>query len=146
MWRADEVPTITEYRAGTYIYGDRSMVQRGIYQWTDCALSVLTTVVSTPTPNQAVFDAGSKVLAADLLGMTGHGRVIDRAAWSVPTLSEEHGIILAGNGKTGLQVGDRVRIIPNHCCLVSNLVDEVVMCRGNQVVNIEPVAARGRVF
>ncbi|MBT6506753.1 MAG: D-TA family PLP-dependent enzyme, partial [Marinovum sp.] len=66
MWRADQIPVGTEYRIGTYIYNDRSLIMRGTCEIKDCALTILATVVSTPTPNRAVIDAGSKSLTSDL--------------------------------------------------------------------------------
>ena len=145
MWTAHEVPVVTEYRVGTYIYQDRSMVMRGTAHYDDCALSVLTTVVSTPTPDRAVIDAGSKVLTSDLLGLEGHGHVVGRDDLVVAGLNEEHGIIrTAEGGATGLAVGERIRIVPNHCCVVSNMVDAVVLFDGHGWRE-ETVAARGRV-
>src|SRR3546814_4116645 len=75
MWRAHEAPIVTEYRTGTYVYNDRSLVGRGVCGWDDCALTVLATVVSVPAPTRAVVDAGTKVLTSDLLGLQGHGHV-----------------------------------------------------------------------
>ena len=48
MWKAGEVAGVTEHRIGTYIYNDRSLVERGTCGWEDCALTVHVTVVSTP--------------------------------------------------------------------------------------------------
>jgi len=78
MWKAHEAPIITEYRPGTYIYNDRSLVARGVCGFDDCALSVLTTVVSVPDTRRAIIDAGSKVLTSDLLGLSGYGHVLGR--------------------------------------------------------------------
>ncbi len=145
MWKAHEVPIVSEYRAGTYIYYDRSMVTAGAASHGDCALTVLTTVVSTPTPDRAVIDAGSKVLTSDLLGLEGYGHVVGRNDLLVKSLNEEHGIIRAGEGgATGLSVGDRLRIVPNHCCVVSNMVDAVVLFDAMGWREV-PVAARGQV-
>ena len=98
---------VTEYRAGTYIYYDRSMVVAGAGTYDDCALTVLATVVSTPTPDRAIIDAGSKVLTSDLLGLTGHGHVLGRDDLVISGLNEEHGYVRTEGGKpTGLTVGD----------------------------------------
>jgi D-serine deaminase-like pyridoxal phosphate-dependent protein len=64
--------------------------------------------------------------------------VIDR-------LSEEHATVHAASGHTTLGTGDLVRIIPNHSCVVSNLVDYVWLVDGEQVLDRLPVAARGRI-
>ncbi len=58
-------------------------------------------------------------------------------------MSEEHGhVALAGDAVP--RIGDRVRILPNHACVVSNLFDVVHLVSGNDVVDVLPVAARGR--
>jgi D-serine deaminase-like pyridoxal phosphate-dependent protein len=63
----------------------------------------------------------------------------------ITSLSEEHGTIDVSGCKSKPEIGDRVRIIPNHACVVSNLFDSVVLISGDEVVEIAPVAARGRV-
>ncbi|MDQ0392940.1 D-TA family PLP-dependent enzyme [Labrys monachus] len=145
MWRAHEAPVVTEYRPGTYVYNDRSLVERGICGFDDCALSVLATVVSVPDPHRAIIDAGSKVLTSDLLGLHGHGHVLGRPDIAVDQLSEEHGRLVSER-PVGFAVGDKVRIVPNHACVVSNMLDEVVLVRGEAVIGKEPVAARGKVW
>ncbi len=145
MWRAHDVPSATEHRPGTYIYMDRFQVSKGVGTWDDCALTVLATVVSLPTENRAIIDAGSKSLTSDTLGLDGFGRVVDYPDAAITSLSEEHGVVDLSSSKAKPQIGDRLRIIPNHCCVVSNLFDEVVLISGDEVVEITPVAARGRV-
>ena len=144
MWQAQDIAVATEYRIGTYAYNDRSLVARGVCDWADCALTVLATVVSVPTPGRAIVDAGSKVLTTDLLGLDGHGHVLGRPDIAIDQLSEEHGRLVAE--RIGLAVGDRVRIVPNHACVVSNMLDAVTLVRGDRVEGPEPVAARGRVW
>lgn len=147
MKQAHLAPVVTEYRIGTYIYNDRSLVERGVCGWDDCALSVYATVVSTPTSNRAVIDAGSKVLTSDLLGLDGHGYIVGHSELSISQLSEEHGIINAPQGQsTGLSVGQRVEIVPNHCCVVSNMVNMVYLKHGNEDVTELYVLARGCVI
>jgi len=143
MWSAHVAPIVTEYRVGTYIYNDRSLVEGGVCGWKDCALTVLATVVSTPTTDRAIIDAGSKILTSDLLGLQGHGHVLGRDELAVRSLSEEHGCITSAKGGTRLNVGDRIRIIPNHCCVVSNMVDHVTLHRGAAIEGERRVAARG---
>src|SRR5512139_3721596 len=124
MAKAGDAPVTTEYRAGTYVYNDRSLVARGACTWDDCALTVLATVVSVPAANRAIIDAGSKTLTSDLLGLQGYGHVLGRDDIRIDQLSEEHGRLVS-DGPIGLSVGDRVRIVPNHACVVSNMVDVV---------------------
>lgn len=144
MWALQALPWPTEYRAGTYVYNDRSLVARGVCDWDACALTVLATVVSVPAPDRAVIDAGSKVLSSDLLGLTGHGHVVGRPDICIAALSEEHGILRADTIE--LKVGDRVRIIPNHACVVANLLDRVHLLRAGVWQGETNVTARGQVW
>ena len=143
MWRTGE-SIVTERRPGTYIYCDRFQVQMGAAGWEDCALTVLATVVSRPTATRIVIDAGSKALTSDLLGQEGYGLVMG-TEMTIKSLSEEHGVIELAEPADRPGIGERVRVIPNHACVVSNLFDAVHMVRGGQVLETVPVAARGRV-
>ena len=145
LWRAHEGRAATEYRPGTYIYLDRFQVKQGVGTLEDCALSVLATVVSRPTPTRAVLDAGSKALTSDTLGLVGFGTILELPDAILATLSEEHGVVDLGAPSAHPAVGYRVRIVPNHACPVSNLYDTVVLIRGEAVEAVVPVAARGRV-
>lgn len=145
MMEAADAPVATEYRPGTYIYNDRSLVARGVATWDDCALTVLATVVSVPAANRAIIDAGSKVLTSDLLGLTGYGHVLGRDDISIDQLSEEHGRLVS-DGPIGLSVGDQVRIVPNHACVVTNMVDAVHVVEGGEPKAKWEIVARGRVL
>ena len=143
MWAPGGGP-VTERRPGTYIYYDRFQVREQAASLDDCALTVLATVVSRPTPTRIVIDAGSKSLTSDLLGMEGFGLVMGTEL-TVKGLSEEHGVIEMPVASDWPRVGERLRIIPNHVCVVSNLFDKVSLISGDKVEDIVPVAARGRV-
>jgi len=143
MWAPGGGP-VTERRPGTYIYYDRFQVREQAGGIDDCALSVLTTVVSRPTPTRIVLDAGSKSLTSDQLGMEGFGLVMGTDL-TVRALSEEHGVIEMPEASEWPRVGDRLRIIPNHACVVSNLFDTVTLISGEEVRETLPVASRGRV-
>lgn len=144
MWQAEAVSVATEYRIGTYAYMDRSLAMRGVCDWDDCALTVLATVISVPTSSRAVIDAGSKVLTSDLLGLDGHGHVLGRPDILISGLSEEHGVLTAPD--IGLKVGDRLRVVPNHVCVVANMLDHVELIRGGRHQERKQVAARGQVW
>lgn len=145
-WRMHEVVGVTEVRPGTYVYNDRTTAAIGACDWDDCALTVLATVVSTAVPGQAVVDAGSKALAREPLRGEGDGwaAVLDHPEVRVTRLSEEHGILDLSDTAWRPRVGDRVRLVPNHVCLVVQQFDEVVGVRGESVETAWPVAARGR--
>jgi D-serine deaminase-like pyridoxal phosphate-dependent protein len=145
MWRDEGLDDVTEYRAGTYIYGDRSMVERGICTFEDCALAVLSTIVSAPTKQRALIDAGSKALTSDLLGLQGYGIVQELEHARVYDLSEEHGFLDTQNLTAAPHVGQMVRIVPNHVCPVTNLFASVVLVRGSDVLGAVRVDARGTV-
>ena len=144
MWSAGEVGGVTEHRIGTYIYNDRSLVARGVCTWEDCALSVLTTVVSVPAPGRAIIDAGSKTLTSDLLGLNGFGHPRDHDDVQITALSEEH-VTLEWNGDQRFHVGQRLHIVPNHACVVSNMVEYVWIQSRQGAVSKYTVAARGGV-
>ena len=136
---------ITEYRAGTYIYNDRSLIARGACAEADCALTVLATVVSRQSPSRAIMDAGSKALTTDLLGFSDYGLVRNHQNLRISRLDEEHGYLDQSEGEMALEIGDRVAIIPNHACVVSNLFDRVALARGTQLLGFVRVEARGRI-
>lgn len=143
MWVGGK-SVVTERRPGTYIYYDRFQVQMGAASWDDCALTVLTTAVSRPTATRIVLDAGSKSLTSDILGQVGYGLVMGTDL-TIKSLSEEHGVIEMAQPSDAPHIGDKLRIIPNHACVVSNLFDSVYLISGDRVVENVPVAARGRV-
>lgn len=147
MWRAHEVEGITEYRAGTSIYHDRRSIAQGSATFDECALHVHVTVISTPEPGRAVIDAGSKMLTSEALPSTlgrGYGHIVELPDALISDLSEEHGVLDLSACRDSPKVGDRLRIVPNHVCPVSNLVDEVVLHRDGLVQARLPVAARGK--
>lgn len=147
LWRAHLVPSATEHRAGTYVYNDRSMVRAGECTPQDIAMHVLATVVSRPTAARAVLDAGSKALTSDLLGFADHGEIDGLAGARIISLSEEHAVVdLTGCTGPLPQVGDQVRVIPNHTCVISNLFDRMVFHRDGVVTRVEKLAARGTVW
>lgn len=147
LFEAHLVTAATEHRAGTYIYNDRSMVRAGHCGEDDCAMHVLATVVSRPTADRAVIDAGSKALTSDLLGFSDYGTVVGYPEAVITGLSEEHGVIdLSRCGAKRPEIGEKIRIIPNHTCVVSNLFDTMVFHRDGIVTRVEDVAARGLVW
>ncbi|MCC6103937.1 D-TA family PLP-dependent enzyme [Acetobacter sp.] len=143
LWKAHTVPGITEYRPGTYIYMDRSQVAVDAATPDDCALTILATVVSKPLSDRAIIDAGTKTLTSDLLGMKGFGYITSFPDVLISGLSEEHGILRSENGLP--EIGEQVRIVPNHACVVSNMFDTVYLVSGERVIDALPVVARGRV-
>jgi D-serine deaminase-like pyridoxal phosphate-dependent protein len=116
-------------------------------------LTVLATVVSKPAADRVIFDSGSKTLTNDgARGFTpanGFGVVMQDDGTPdtnllIERLSEEHATVKVLNGSTSLEPGDRVRIVPNHSCVVSNLVDQAWLVDGDAIEPM-PIAARGRI-
>lgn len=148
-------PGITEMRPGNYIYFDRTQVGLGAAEWDDCALTVLARVVTRPAPGRIILDCGGKTLTTDQArgwGQTsGYGAVLKALDASEPDpvlsmdrLSEEHANV-GVSGTTPLQPGDLVRVVPNHSCVVSNLMDAVWLVDGSEVLERIEISARGRI-
>ena len=148
MWRTHEIPRVTEFRPGTYIFNDRSTADIGACDWDDCALTVLATVVSTAVPGQAVIDTGSKALGREPMrgrgGDESFGCLLEHPEVVVKGMSEEHGLLDLSRTSWRPTVGERVRVIPNHVCIVVHLNDVIFGVRGSAVETSWPVAARGR--
>jgi D-serine deaminase-like pyridoxal phosphate-dependent protein len=143
---AHEIAGVTEMRVGTYIYNDRTLVELGAARLEDCALLVHATVVSRPTETRAILDSGSKTLSSDLIpagAAAGYGLLVDYRDAVIERLSEEHGMVDLGRCERKPALGERVRILPNHVCVVTNLHNEVAVSRDGTVEGIWPVAARG---
>jgi D-serine deaminase-like pyridoxal phosphate-dependent protein len=151
---------LTEYRAGNFVYFDRTQVGLGAATLDDCALTVLARVVSKPEGDRIILDAGSKTLSSDggrgFGPAPGYGSVCGLPAGNGPgdpltilpnllieRLSEEHATVRVTDGATPLEPGDLVRILPNHSCVVSNLVDQAWLMDGGGVCAL-PIVARGR--
>ena len=150
-------PGLTEVRPGNYVFFDLTQVALGAAAVDDCALSVLATVVSTPSRDRVILDAGSKTLSSDVArgadARAGYGGVcLDWSATRlspdlvIERLSEEHAIVAVSiaHRRPSLAPGDRVRVIPNHACVVTNLTDVLWLIDGNDVIETLPVAARGK--
>lgn len=143
--QAMAVTGVTECRPGNYVFHDASQVALGSCQPEDCALTVVATVVSVPAAGRAVLDAGSKTLSSDRLRPRegGHGVILGRRS-RIASLSEEHGVVTVEPGES-FRVGERVRVLPNHACVVANLHDRLWAVRGEAVEDELPVVARGRI-
>ena len=106
---------------------------------------MLATVVSRPTANRVVIDAGSKSLSSDLAGKEPGYGILMGTPHVLKFVNEEHGVIEMDAPSDTPRIGDRVRVVPNHVCVVTNLFDVVHFIDGDRVVETVPVAARGRV-
>lgn len=144
MWQAHTHKEVTEHRAGTYVYGDRAMIHSGVMQQEEVAFHVIATVVSRPTGERAVLDTGSKALSSDgARGATGFGLILEYPDAVIERLNEEHGWVNLAACTRKPEIGERVTLIVNHCCVANNLFNEIVGHRNGQVEVVWPVSARG---
>lgn len=135
----------TEHRPGTYIFNDRMMLACGQASLEDCALTVYATVVSRAAPERGILDSGSKTLTSDPGGgLDGFGLILEHPQARIHKFAEEHGFLDLSACNERPSVGDIVRIIPNHVCVVCNMVDRYVAVRGEEIVGEIAVAARGK--
>jgi D-serine deaminase-like pyridoxal phosphate-dependent protein len=137
-------PGVTEVRAGTYVFNDLMQLRWGSADPADCALTILTTVVSAQRDGRVTVDGGSKTFSGDAAMRDGERPVYARSvdgSIAVDGLTEEHGVAAA---ERAVQVGERIPFIPAHVCTTVNLSDQLVGLRGGRVEAIWPVAARGR--
>lgn len=134
-----QYPGITEVQAGSYVFMDT--YYRNVLQDFDCALTILTTVISRPNNNTAIVDAGMKSVTKEF-GMP-EVKNIDGA--KVISLSEEHGKMDISESDTDLKPGDKIELIPSHCCTTINLHDKFFCIRNDILESIWDIAGRGKV-
>jgi D-serine deaminase-like pyridoxal phosphate-dependent protein len=140
------VPGITELRCGTYVFNDQMQIKLGSAKEQDCALTITATVISVPSAQRAVIDAGTKSVTSERTSEFGvFGLVKGRPDLRFINANEEHGILRMTSSRRRLRVGDRLEIIPNHVCPVMNLHDEVIGIRNGRVEAVWAVAARGKI-
>ncbi|MEZ4636671.1 MAG: D-TA family PLP-dependent enzyme [Caldilineaceae bacterium] len=143
MWSAHKHAEVTEHRAGTYIYGDRSMVNTGVLTQEQVSFHVIATVVSRPTSDRAILDTGSKALTSDKARRAdGYGLILEYPDAAIFNLSEEHGWVDLSACARNRRFGERVTILVNHCCVVNNMFNQIVGLRNGEVEVVRPVAAR----
>lgn len=138
---------VNEIRPGTYIFNDRNTVLSGACEWSDCAATILATVVSTARPGQMIIDGGSKTFSSDRLANSNEvtfGRLLEDDAARFHKMNEEHGYIDVSQCSRTFGVGEQVRLVPNHICVAMNLHEQVYGVRGERVEEIWRVEARGK--
>lgn len=145
MWEVHTHPELTEHRAGIYVYGDRLSLRSGAVTLDSCALCIFSTVVSRPTSERGILDAGSKTLSSDLHGLDGYGYICEYPDAKIYSLSEEHGHVDFSACARKPEIGERLSIIPNHCCTVTSLFDQMTGARRDQVEVTWQITARSTV-
>jgi 3-hydroxy-D-aspartate aldolase len=137
----------TELQCGSYIFMDadygRNLDRDGApTKAFEPSLFVWATVMSRPTEDRAIVDAGLKALAFD----SGPPLVCDEPAATYERASDEHGRLGISGATNRLHLGDKVRLIPGHCDPTVNLYDWYVCVRANRVEQLWPITARGAVY
>jgi D-serine deaminase-like pyridoxal phosphate-dependent protein len=146
LYRSHEIEGLNEIRPGTYIFNDMNTVASGGCALEDCAASILVTVVSHNRPDRMIVDGGSKTFSSDRAstGEPGFGRVVDAPAAAFDRMNEEHGFIDLKTANRRFEIGDKLRIIPNHICVAVNLHEVVYGVRGGKVEEMWKVEGRGK--
>lgn len=145
---AATIPGVTEIRPGTYVFNDMATVQSGTCTLDDCAACVLATIVSK-NAGRLVIDGGSKTFSTDSqpdkapLNLTGFGRILEDDRLVLSRFTEEHGMISVLDGAKDWQIGDQLRIVPNHICTTVNLHDTMTFVRDGQMLRTVRIDARG---
>ena len=138
---------MTELQSGSYVFMDvdyRRIGGKGsaVYNDFKASLTVLATVISKNYDDRATLDAGLKAFATDrkfgpeILGITG---VEYRFG------GDEHGILTISEPSRPVKLGDKFRLIVPHCDPNVNLYDRAYCVRGDNVVEVWAIGARGHV-
>lgn len=131
-------PPMTEIQAGSYVFMDSTYCN--VRSEFEGALSVLSSVVSRPTPERVVVDAGMKAMTTEF----GWPKPLHCPELSVTYLSEEHGVLsVEDQGEASWNPGDRILFQPSHCCTTVNLHDELHVVADGKLMAVWPITARG---
>ncbi|HYM13388.1 MAG TPA: alanine racemase [Bryobacterales bacterium] len=147
LFESHRFPGINEIRPGTYVFNDINCVRAGEAALDDCAVSIMTTVVSNARPGTIIIDGGSKTFSSDRLAGTNessYGYIVEAPEAVIYGQSEEHGHVDVRKCSRDFQVGDRLRVVPNHVCVCMNLHEQVYGIRGEQVEQVWRVEGRGK--
>jgi D-serine deaminase-like pyridoxal phosphate-dependent protein len=133
-----------ELQVGSYIFMDTDYARIAgedgqPYREFEHSLFVLSSVMSVPTPDRAILDAGLKSFSAE----KGLPWVHDKAGLEVVAVSDEHAKLRVGSDAGSLRLGEKVMMIPGHCDPTVNLHDWYVGMRGGYVEALWPITARG---
>ncbi|MEE2776649.1 MAG: alanine racemase [Acidobacteriota bacterium] len=142
MSAAHDLAGVDEVRPGNYVFFDASQVALGACALTDCAVTVIAEVISNGGGRHAVINAGALALSKDLgPGDCGYGRIYEdyeagalHDDTTVVELSQEHGEVTGS-----FDLGERLRIQPNHSCLTSAAFGAYSVVEGDEVVDRWPV-------
>lgn len=148
MLASDILPGITEIRPGTYALMDAAQGHVAD-DFKRCAATVLTTVMSKPTEERIVLDAGAKALTAQtrtggICHTPGYGLIKGDNGNRLHSVYDEHGIILDRELHDALSIGDKIEIIPNHICPCVNLYDTAYLVNHGKLLEEIKIECRGK--
>jgi D-serine deaminase-like pyridoxal phosphate-dependent protein len=132
-------PGITEVEAGSYVFMDTTYRKLKGLDF-GLALSLLTTVISRPTKDRVVVDAGMKAITREF-GMPEVKGIRDL---ELQKLSEEHGTLKSTASEQRPKIGDKIELYPSHCCTTVNLHDIAYGVRKGRVESTWRIEGRGR--
>lgn len=134
-------------RPGNYVFYDNIQMALGVVPESRCALTVLATVISRPSDDMLIVDAGSKCLGLDkgahgISLIKGFGYIKGHPELVITDLSEEVAKVEIEQD-TDIKVGDKIEIIPNHACSSANMTDYLIGHRGGTIEETIYIDARG---
>jgi D-serine deaminase-like pyridoxal phosphate-dependent protein len=131
-------PGVTEVEAGSYVFMDGAY--RKVLHDFECALTVLTTVISRPRKGVAICDLGRKSISNDM----GTPTVVYPNGAILVGLSEEHGQLELTGEAEKLKVGDRIEVLPSHGDTTINIHSHYFAMRNGVLEAVWEIAGRGR--
>jgi D-serine deaminase-like pyridoxal phosphate-dependent protein len=132
-----------ELQPGSYIFMDadyNANAWDGFPRF-EQSLFVFTSVMSTPTRDRIVVDAGLKASSTD----SGLPVVTGWPGLEYTKASDEHGVVRVADTARLPALGEQLRLIPGHCDPTVNLYDWMVCVRKERVEAVWPISARGAV-
>jgi len=135
------------FHPGNYVFHDAIQMALDVAKESECALTILASVISNPEPGIFIIDAGSKTLGLDKgahgnTSIKGYGIIKQHPGSEIISLSEEVGKISVSIN-SALSVGDKIEIIPNHACVPANLTSRLITHQAEKVTGDIEIDMRG---
>ena len=139
-----DVASVTDMQVGSYVFMDQEYLNIGsatspVYDDFETSLTVLTTAISQPAGGAITVDAGTKGFASETVAPT----CMDVAGAKFVFASDEHGIVILGDGSQQPLLGEKLQFVTPHCDPTVNLYDHYWVHQDGVVTELWPVTARG---
>ena len=131
------VEGLTEVQAGGGAFSDLNYHRWGLSE-NEFALTVVTRVVSRPTPNRIIVDAGFKTLSVQ----HGNPTPLGLPPLESMLLTAEHGILEMKDPNPEPRVGDMVTFVPGYTDSTVCLHDEMCVIVDGRVDAVWPIPGR----